>query len=326
MTTIERLHEWRNIMHAQQIKEDPSIAAGRQAEEFLRVLVETNLKHKGAFCFLGKRVRSKKHKRRFEIDLIVLTKKHLHILEVKNWSGEVVKNGKEWIQIRRHGDRVSHPNLTRYNSKKQAVIIEYLRSQGVKLKHSYFSQKVIFMNPNLRIAPEIASDPNVVPVQKLDKYLSTQKGTSYAERFIHSVVDICIDSEKSSIILDGLFRSMNKADFQTTQKALSELRTWDKVIFNGGRVVTGDCLKLYTSTNTIKMKSLPSGTRCKVAWNRSKLGGLLQGLLTKMPMGRVKLPDRWLPLETSDAIKFHFAGEESPRNILLRDVDLIVMG
>ena len=326
MTTLERLHEWRSILNTKNIKEDPGIVAGRQAEEFLQALIETNLKYKGSFCFLGKRIPSKKYKRRFEIDLIVLTKKHLHILEVKNWSGEVVQKGDKWIQIKRGGERISHQNLTKHNTKKQMVIIDYLRSLNVKLKPSYFSQKVIFMNPNIRIATEIASDPNIIPIQKLDRYLSSQKGTGGAENFIHSIIDFCIDSEKSAVVLDGLFNSMNKSDFQTTRKALSDLKTWDKVVFNGGRIATGDCLKLQTFNKTINMKSLPAGTQCKVVWNRSKFGGLLQALLTKVHLGRIKLPSGWLPLKTDDVVKFHFAGEKKPRDILMRDVDLIVMG
>lgn len=90
---VDRLKAWRDLMRADYTPEDPEVAAGRAAEQFLRTLVESNLKHKGAYCFLGKRVPSQRHKRRFEIDLVVLTKKHLHFLEVKNWSGDLVERG-----------------------------------------------------------------------------------------------------------------------------------------------------------------------------------------------------------------------------------------
>ena len=74
------------------------------------------------------------------------------------------------------------------------------------------------------------------------------------------------------------------------------------------------------------MNSLQSGIQCKVGWNRSKIGGLMQALPTKMPMGKIKLPDGWLPIKTDNTVKFHFAGESSPKDVPLRDINLIVKG
>jgi len=327
MTKVfDRLQEWRDLARAERTIEDPAVVAGRAAERFLRTLVETNLKHKGAFCFLGKRVPSQQHRRRFEVDLIVLTKKHLHFLEVKNWSGELLENGENWVQIRRSGDHIDHPNLTTYNSQKQEIVVEHLRSQGVELDSSYFSQKIIFMNQNLSISPGIASNPDVVPWDRLNDYLATQRGASYAERFVHSVIQMCLDSEKSSLVLDGLFHSMNKRHFDTAIEIFSTLETWDKVVLHGGKVLSGDCLKLITTSSTVDLKSLPSGIRCKVTWTRSKIIGLLQALLTKIQLGKIGLPDNRMSVKPTDILKFHCAGEEKPWEISMRNVNLIVRG
>jgi len=325
----ERINEWRDLMRTKPSIEDPEVAAGRAKEQVLRTLVETNLKHKGAFCFLGKRVPSLQHRRKFEVDLIVLTKKRLHFLEVKNWSGELLESGGNWVQIRRSGDHIEHPNLTTYNSQKQRAVVEHLRSHGVELDSTYFSQKVIFMNQNLHMSPGIASNPDVVPWNRLNDYLSTQRGTSgasYAERLVHSVIALCLDSEKSSLVLDSVFHAMPKSDFDKARKIFSSLETWDKAVLHGGKVLAGDCLKLSTKTSTVDLKSLPSGIRCKISWTRSKVIGFMQALVTKIPLGKIRLPDKRLPIKPTDILKFHCAGEEKPREIRMRNVNLIARG
>ena len=325
-STIDRLKEWWLLLDTVEHIEDPIAEAGRQAEAFLQTLVETNLKYKGAYCFLGKRVYSNNHKHKFEIDLIVLTKKHIYFLEVKNWSGKVVRKNNEWLQIRMNGKTITHPDLTKYNSQKQQALVSFLKNNHIDLKQKFFSQKVIFMNSNLQLSSEIYKNSDVIPFQHLQDYLKTQKGVSVSERVVHSIIDICLESEKSAIIIDGLFDAMNKDTFYRTQQLLSGLETWDKVILYGGRVVTGDLLKLYTTAKNIDLKKLPSGTKCKVTWNRSKVLGLAQILLIKKSLGMIKLPNKKLPISPLDKIKFHFAGQKSPASILMKDVEMIIRG
>lgn len=324
---INRWLEWRKIQDTQTHKEDPTKAAGQEGEEFVLALVESSLNYKGVYCFMNKRVRSKKDNKRYEVDLVVLTKKHIYFLEVKNWSGELFQKGNNWIQKRLSGETLMHPNLTHYNLKKQDAMIEYLRSKGINLDKSYFSQKVIFIKHKLKIAPKIVSNPNVIPAHKLDGYLSKQKTIGKVEKFIHSVIEFCLDSEKSGIVLDGIYHSMNKKQFEAAQKALSSLETWDKIVFNGGEVVTGDLLKLSIANGkAVKIKSIPNGTQVELSWNRSKFGGLMQALFSKKALGQIKLKKQWQPISTKDTVKFHSAGEKSPQKISLRDINMIVRG
>jgi len=325
----DRLEEWRDLVGTEPKIEDPEVEAGRAKELVLRALVETNLKHKGAYCFLGKRVPSLQHRRRFEVDLIVLTRKHLHFLEVKNWSGELLERGGNWVQIRRNGDHIEHPNLTRYNSQKQRAVVALLRSHGVELDSTYFSQKIIFMNPNLHMSSGIAANPDVVPWSRLNDYLEAQKGTSgtpFAERLVHSVIAVCLDSEKSIQVLDNMFHAMPKSCFSRARKIFSGLETWDRAVLYGGKVLAGDCLKLSTSHSMVDLKSLPSGIRCKVSWSRSKIVGFIQALVTQIPLGKIRLADKRLPVRPTDILKFHCAGEQKPREIRMGSVDLIIRG
>lgn len=323
---IDRLRLWRDLMRADYTTEEPDVEAGRAAEELLRTLVKTNLKYKGAYCFLGKRVPSQRHQRRFEIDLVVLTKKHLHFIEVKNWSGDLSKVGAKWIQTRRSGEQVEHPNLAQYNSEKCDVVVEYLQARGVNLDATYFAQKTIFMNPRLRIAPAIAQHPAVVTPHRLGEYLATQRGSSFAERLVHSVVELCLDSDKSSVILDGLFHAMSSNSFATARESLSALETWDKVVLHGGRVLSGDALKLFVGSETVDIKALPSGSRCPVRWNRSKVLGLVQSLFFSYPIGHIHLSGRIVAVKPNDILKFHAAGDEKPSELPMRNINMVLRG
>lgn len=323
---LDRLKLWRDLMRADYTPEEPDVEAGRAAEEFLRTLVETNLKYKGAHCFLGKRVPSQRHRRRFEIDLVVLTKKHLHFIEVKNWSGDLSDVGANWVQTRRSGEQVEHPNLAQYNSEKHDVVVEYLQAKGVNIDATYFAQKVIFMNPRLRISPAIAQHPAVVTAHRLHEYLATQRGASFAERFVHSVVEMCLESDKSAIILDGLFHAMSSDCFKTAKDALSALETWDKVVLHGGRVLSGDALKLFVGSETVDFKALPSGSFCPVRWNRSKVLGLVQSLVLSYPLGRIRLSGSNIAVKPNDILKFHAAGDEKPSELPMKNIDMVLRG
>jgi hypothetical protein len=271
-------------------------------------------------------VPSRRHQRKFEIDLMVLTRKHIHFLEVKNWSGELVEQGNRWVQIRRGGEKVEHPDLTAYNSQKQEAVVEYLRSKGVELDKSFFSQKIVFMNQNLKMSKGIAANPDVVSCERIGQYLSTQRGASFAERFVHSAIEVCLDFESSSRLLGGLFQAMPGSRFDAALDALSSLETWDKVVLHGGKVLTGDCLKLFTAASTVDLKSLPSGTRCRIRWTRSRFLALAKALLTSWPLGKIQLPDRRMPVKPKDRLKFHAVGEEAPCEMALRNIDCIVRG
>lgn len=215
---------------------------------------------------------------------------------------------------------MEYPNLTTYNSEKREVVVEYLRSKDVELDASYFTQKIIFMNPRLRIDRKITENPDVVPANKLAHYLATQRGSSYAERFVHSVVEMCLDSEKSGLVLDGLFHAMPTQHFAAAQEALAKLETWDKAVLHGGRVLAGDALKLFTRSRTVDLKALPSGTRCPVRWTRSKVIGLIQSLVCSAPLGVVRLPDGSIPIQPNvDMLKFHAAGDEKPSEHPMRN-------
>jgi len=326
MFSTQKLEEWRRLTKTEPILEDGRTVAGQQAEIFLKSLVKNNLKYKGAYCFAGKRVPSKQHKRRFELDLIVLTKKQLHFLEVKNWSGELFSYQDKWVQRKRDGRTTEHPHLTRYNSMKTEVMLDYLSEQGVKISNNFVAQKVIFMNPSLRIYPEILNDPNVIHRLMLDKYLTSQKGASVAERMVHSIIEACLDSEKGQVVMDGLFSSLTTEMVEQAANSLSELRTWDKIGFYGGRTLQGDALKLINGERTFDLSKLKAGELIHFQWSRNKIISLGKTLLSKS-LGKTMINSEIINLNSVDSmLLFHSAGEQKPNEIEIRHLNWLSKG
>src|SRR6516162_11862412 len=148
MPLMDRLRAWRAARRAAPVAEDPAVLCGREAELFLHDLVTSHFNHKGAHLFAGRRVPCPRRRMRREIDLIVLTPKLISLIEVKNWSGELFDRGPVWVQVRRTGDELRHPNLIADNLEKRDDFLDYLRGHGLALERDfaarYVVQKVVF--------------------------------------------------------------------------------------------------------------------------------------------------------------------------------------
>lgn len=250
-----------------------------------------------------------------------------HLIEVKNWSGELFPHRDGWVQRKRDGREIRHQNLTRYNSQKVDVLLDYLRKSGVKLENSMVSRKVLFMNERLKIHPDIMADRDVIDRQQLDNYLASQKGTSYGERLLFSVIEACLDAEKSSILVGGLFKAIKRGVFKDAVKALSELRTWDLVGCYGGRILQGDGLSLRCNGKSYDLKKLEKGKRLEFRWQRNRVIGLLGTILTRRPIGKIRGLEKKFGLDPRTAtLLFHAAGQPSPTTINLKELEWFVRG
>ncbi|BBP46085.1 hypothetical protein THMIRHAS_14580 [Thiosulfatimonas sediminis] len=327
MFSRDKLKQWRELIRVKPQFENPEVLAGRQAEDFLAQIVESNLKHKGAYCFVGKRVPNNEKACRSEIDLIVLTKKQLHVIEVKNWSGLLSSHNGDWIQHKSDGQQLRFDNLTAHNSSKLRALVDYLHSYGAAIEPRFISQKVVFINPRLQIAPQIAQDPNVIPRSRLDKYLKSQKGASFSERMLHSVIESCTSSEAGSIILDGLFKAMQRKQLKLAVQALGELRSWDLIGLHGGKILQGDARKLYIGSHIIDPEPLERESFITLKWRRQKVSALLKSYLLNMALGKTKIgKQRYVLNPIEDNLKFHKAGQAEISRIPLKEIEWIKRG
>ena len=86
----DRLDDWVLLRKVPIRCERPQVSAGRGAEHSLRLKLIKHHSTRFGEVFGGKRVPRKVGDAkggRYEIDLIVITPRRLHIIEVKNWSG-----------------------------------------------------------------------------------------------------------------------------------------------------------------------------------------------------------------------------------------------
>src|SRR6185312_12765289 len=133
----------------------PGVAGGRDGELLLRQLVGSSFRFKDAHLLSSRRIPSRRQGRRREIDLIVCTPQMIHLIEVKNWSGQSTVRDGVWRQTRRGGDVVDHGDLIRENRLKRDAVVEYLLDRGLdvddRFVEGHIVPKVIFTNPRLEL-------------------------------------------------------------------------------------------------------------------------------------------------------------------------------
>lgn len=187
-------------------------------------------------------------------------------MEVKNWSGKLRAEDDGWVQTKRDGSEIKHHHLTQHNAAKSAALLTYLNEQGIYLDRAFASQKVLFMNHNLIIDKTISKDRNVIQRWQLNQYLRTHKFSSMPERLLHSVIEVCLDSEKSKNLINDIFQALPSDAFSKTIASLEALRTWDRVKLLGGKIIQGDAHDLLTRSASIEMSVFPSDSKIKFSW------------------------------------------------------------
>lgn len=164
-----------------------------------------------------------------EIDLVLVTKKELFVVEVKNWSGkvELLPDG-SWLQIRRNGTSQRHSNVvdgTRYRAQ---LLTSYLKRKGVNLPLGFVQPKVFLVNFDCKPDLAISMQPEVLSADQWQHFIEHDRvGTP-------------------SGWMSSLFSSQQSAPLlaEATEKqllyVLNTAPTWDRLELYGGKVVVGD--------------------------------------------------------------------------------------
>jgi hypothetical protein len=325
MALMDRLRTWRAARRETPTPEDPAVLYGREAELFLHDLVTAHFNHKGAHLFAGRRVPCPRRRMRREIDLIVLTPRMISLIEVKSWSGELIDRGAVWVQLRRGGGELHHPNLIADNLEKRAAFLEHLRAHGLGQERDFaarfVSQKIVFTNPNLTVSPSIRAHPDVITRDRLASFLDRQQAAGFAQRMFCSVVEFCMGNEAAQ----GVTGTIGGERFAELVKCVADIRTWDRLRLYGGRVLTGDLLQLHAAGRRLPREEIARGSM-RVTWSRGKWG-LFKALTGVGGVGWLTMPDRALgPLTERDAVIFHAVGEQAQATVPLTRVEEIVIG
>ncbi len=325
----ERLRDWRDVVSTAPSAEDPEVLGGRQAEQFLNTLVESHFNFKGASLYPNKRVPA--GNRRREIDLIVVTAKRIHIIEVKNWSGSLRIVDSKWVQTNRNNREIEHLDLVADHQDKSVVLIDYLKREGValdpKVQGKYLSNKVIFMNPRLEVqSPAIVNHPDVLLPRRLNSYLDKQRKPGFGERLLGSVIQWCLDSDGADVVMDGYFGSLTSDKIEAIRIAIDKLFTWDSLQYLGSKVDTGDLIHLSVGGTIVPRNQIGSRRSIPVLWTRSRTWGLIKVIAGVEQFGRIVLPTGERSLSPQDFAFFHRAGDRTPVQILLRELEHVGLG
>ncbi len=278
---------WHKISKANldPVEEDGGVLAGRDAEDLLQRLVAENYSFRGCHSFAGKRVSNLDGRGRREIDLIVVTSKRMYIIECKNWTGNLIAEGDRWVQTNTNGKgqvvRREHEDVLQVNQLKMKLLIANLRNQAIPIKPETVCQKVIFMNPKLRIcSPAIAEHPDVITPERLETYLSSQDAKlKLHERLFSAVIGVLLDDETKNKVLDGVgIELVGGSKHQQLLKYLRELGTWDRAFLRGTKIISGD-VRMRSSANIFMDSiSLDGVKSITVRYVRSKWLGFFKAL------------------------------------------------
>ncbi len=335
MGLIDRLRQWSEIQKVRPADEPPDVAGGRDGELLLRELVGSSFRSRDAHLFAGRRIPSKRQGRRREIDLIICTPQMIHLIEVKNWSGQLTVKDNVWRQARRGGEVVDHGDLIRENLLKRDAVVEYLHDRGLDLDEHFvrdhIDPKVIFTNPNLELDQEVEARTDVISRRELDGYLRRQKQKGLAERMFSSLIEFCLDSESKlgKALSQGHHGRIPSGQYEKIVACLSETETWDQLHFYGTQVVTGDVVGLRIGPKTYRKPELvemSSQLPIRFPWTRGRFWGFLKAVTGLGSLGSVYIGKSRFKVSTADTVMFHAVGDVESKPRRLVELGQIVLG
>lgn len=263
--------------------------------------------------------------KRAEIDLILLTPRHLHIIEVKNWSGQLESNindPDEWIRQRRY-DPEYKPcyNVVAVNALKVTSLKDYLGKQGIPVAGAHLRNYVFFTNANLSLDRSIAQMPEIVTVDAVSRF-SAKVGMRTLDKIILQLARVVLEREQADQIGQGLCEAFPMPIYTALEKALDNLPSWDRLLLHGGREVTGDFHWAEAWGSRCLPESLQRGHYYQINWQHNKYIALMYTLFG-WSLGDVNNKVRADP---NGRVQFHAAGQRKPEIFPLVQVTKIEKG
>jgi len=230
------------------------VQAGRDGENAIRVFLEP-------LGNVHSAVRISDGAGRKEIDLILQTRTHVYLFEIKNWSGniELTEDGK-WRQIRQK--HYTPREIVHENALDKTLEKEILFRNKVGLQKNQVSSYVVFPNKNAIIAYGIGRDPRV---------MSSIEFEQWAKSMVPNGVEIF-----SRLVLPSSWTGGFDAE---TEKNInfefSKCSTWDEVKLEGGKILTGDFKSGPKDINHIDRSIVD---RVEIQHNRNHLIGTVKAV------------------------------------------------
>ncbi|CAD5176035.1 unnamed protein product [Musa acuminata subsp. malaccensis] len=225
----------------------------------------------GSKAFVGLRIPDADAGVRQHIDVVLVTKREVMVVAVRNFSGFVeIGDNENWVctSDKKHRPQ-SHPDPVLEVSKQVAVIESYLEQRGVPLPKGHVIGQVILPHPNCRPAYSISSQLEVV---SFDKWRELKpKPRSGLSNWIKGAVG-------KSDMQDGFCEKLHFI--------LSTSPMWDRLELRGDRNILGEFVEFKGNKND--MQALRNV-------KRSKVGRFIVQKPSMLGLGRSRLQVLYFP-------------------------------
>lgn len=224
---IQRLRQSRQIFEGH-----AADRAGRAAENLFFAQVSERLRGSGYRVWHGVRVPAQGRRR--EIDIVITSLEEVFLIELKNWSGQLVLNGEEVVQIRTNQQQpVNHGRLFHDVAvREQALQTWHWERTRTKLP---MTSLVVFCNPRLRIEDQVLKKFGKVMcsasefVAALPEPVPVVAPTSFIDRILGKPAQRTAIAEPKA-----------SADIVRFHETMEGLGSWDSVRLHGGALLNGD--------------------------------------------------------------------------------------
>ncbi|KAG0632280.1 hypothetical protein M758_1G317100 [Ceratodon purpureus] len=167
---------------------------------------------------------------RREIDLVLVTKRELFVVEVKNWSGAIeLQPDGSWLQIRRNGTVQKHSNVVDGTKYRAQLLKSYIERRGVNVPPDFVQPKVFLVNPDCKPEQAIVMQPEVLSADRWESFMENnleRTGSGW-------LISLLSSSQQPTPVL-------SEASEKQLLYILSTAPTWDRLELYGGKIVVGD--------------------------------------------------------------------------------------
>ncbi|MDR0620973.1 MAG: NERD domain-containing protein [Deltaproteobacteria bacterium] len=316
----------------------PKKVMGDEGEKKLKQFILSNKNFSRSVIFSSKRIFDSDVNHKREIDIIVLTKQKIYIIECKNWAGEIVSYNekKDTIAYRSNpsAKMEKRENPVKLNNYKLKLLHSLINKKIAPLPMDRFVNKVIFINKHMLYPANLEESSNVITYKTLSSYFSSEEtgqAFSFQKVLLTGLLKLITTEEQAAKTLESKYGDL--PNFSKILRFLDKLPTWDYMTLIGddGKKFTlsGDVryfdnvFKSGTPINQIRNMNVEC-TRSlvlPVLFKYSTLNGYV-----KWARGMKKRQAAKVPLNYFGTILFQPAGEMSPKSYKILDVDSITLG
>ncbi|XP_020588679.1 uncharacterized protein LOC110030348 isoform X2 [Phalaenopsis equestris] len=221
----------------------------------------------GGKAYVGLRIPDPETSSRQHIDVVLVTKREVMVVAVRNFSGFVlVGDGGDWVctKDKKHKPE-TFPDPVLETARQVEVLQSYLELRGVSLPKGCLSAKVILPNPECRPAYSIAFQPEVV---SFDKWVGLK---SDVKPGIFSWIKDVFPGSKCEAQDDC---------FQKLHFILNTAPKWDRLEFIGDKSLLGEFIEFIGK---------PEDLQALRHVNRSEVGQFIVQKPSLFGLGRSRL-------------------------------------